>query len=396
MAYTLFIFLPVAICLIWLVIHCVLASKMETFTLIVLLSLSCAVYLFSDACHATQPKGSPLDTSSLIAALFAGPCIIPLIITYLQVLMHRRRRHSLDFMWIIFPTMLFTAGLLTYLLNFEERIGLAFDFIAGPALHSVLAIELVLLLIYCIKVLLVNKTLPGNIFSFIFKGKTISLAKLQMATIVPSLLVMVLRIILTDNLYTVETWVAIVSAAIIATSLFIFATNALFGSQSKLAWKDFQELVKYNQGAGEEKPETRHTGQLPAAEPAFQFAGQKLAIKDESLKGNSLMSQFLTMMTERKLFLQPKLTLDDVADELDSNKTYISRMVNKHYGFGFPELVNIMRVDYAQHYFVSHREAKQRVVARESGFLSASSFNTVFKKVTGMTPKIWLASAGLN
>ena len=92
------------------------------------------------------------------------------------------------------------------------------------------------------------------------------------------------------------------------------------------------------------------------------------------------------------MFLQPKLTLDDVAESLNTNKTYVSKMVNNTYNLGFPELINILRVDYAEQYIISHREARQEEIAQECGFLSASSFNTTFKKVTGMTPKVWIAS----
>ncbi|MBR0175433.1 MAG: helix-turn-helix domain-containing protein, partial [Bacteroidales bacterium] len=66
--------------------------------------------------------------------------------------------------------------------------------------------------------------------------------------------------------------------------------------------------------------------------------------------------------------------------------------VNNSYGQSFSELMNRMRVDYAKEYILSHRSARQSEIARNCGFLSASSFNTVFKKVTGTTPKIWLAS----
>ena len=97
-------------------------------------------------------------------------------------------------------------------------------------------------------------------------------------------------------------------------------------------------------------------------------------------------------MTERQLFLRPKLTLEEVADELHTNKTYVSKMVNNTYNLGFPEVINILRVDYAQQYIMAHRGAKQEEIAQNCGFLSASSFNTIFKKVTGVTPKVWIAS----
>ena len=55
-------------------------------------------------------------------------------------------------------------------------------------------------------------------------------------------------------------------------------------------------------------------------------------------------------------------------------------------------MITILRVDYAEQYILSHREARQDEIAEACGFLSASSFNTTFKKVTGMTPKVWIAS----
>ena len=55
-------------------------------------------------------------------------------------------------------------------------------------------------------------------------------------------------------------------------------------------------------------------------------------------------------------------------------------------------LLNILRIDYAEQYILNHPEAKQAEIAQACGFLSASSFNNMFKKVTGLTPKMWLAT----
>lgn len=421
MAYTLFIFLPVATCLFWVVVHSMLASRTETYPEFLFLCIVTGIYLFSDACHATSAKGSLLDTGSLIASLFAGPCIIPLIIMYMQKLLHRQHRGWMSMLWIIVPTMLFTGGILLYILNFEARIGKAFDFITGPALHGVLAVELIILLIYFIRTLSFNKILPGNVFSFLLKGKPISLVRLQMDIICIPLLVMVMRIILSDNLYTAEHGVAIASAAVITTSLFLFAINALLGVRSRVAWSDFRYLIRFNYNReGRFKAADRMLNELlnEADEETLkdildklrdhfvnndwqpgeidgevaQLAGQKLNITPNSWEDESLLANFQGLMMDKKLFLQPRITLDDVADELHSNKTYVSKMVNSTYKMGFPELINTLRVDYAEQYILMHREAKQSEVAKNSGFLSASAFNTIFKRVTGVTPRVWLAS----
>ena len=96
-------------------------------------------------------------------------------------------------------------------------------------------------------------------------------------------------------------------------------------------------------------------------------------------------------MQNERLFLKPGLTLGEVAGRLGTNKTYLSKMVNQTYKVGFPEMLNILRVDYAQHYIRKHADASQEEIAKACGFLSASSFNSTFKRITGFTPKVWTA-----
>ena len=67
-------------------------------------------------------------------------------------------------------------------------------------------------------------------------------------------------------------------------------------------------------------------------------------------------------------------------------------MVNSTYNISFPELVNTLRIDYAEDYIANHREARQEDIAKACGFPSASSFNNTFKRITGMPPRIWLAT----
>ena len=116
------------------------------------------------------------------------------------------------------------------------------------------------------------------------------------------------------------------------------------------------------------------------------------SIAADSYEEGSLMARFQHLMIDQQAYLQPRLTLDDVAEQLSSNKTYVSKLVNNNYNLGFPELINTLRINYAEQYIINHREARQDEIATACGFLSASSFNTIFKKVKGITPKVWIAS----
>ena len=42
-------------------------------------------------------------------------------------------------------------------------------------------------------------------------------------------------------------------------------------------------------------------------------------------------------------------------------------------------------------YIRAHTDANQEEIAKACGFLSASSFNSTFKRITGYTPKVWAA-----
>lgn len=101
-------------------------------------------------------------------------------------------------------------------------------------------------------------------------------------------------------------------------------------------------------------------------------------------------------MIEGQLFLQPSLTLEDVAKRMGTNKTYVSKMVNTTYKQSFPDLLNTLRIDYAEQYLLNHRDARQKDIAKACGFLSASAFNSMFKKITGLTPKMWLNAYSLQ
>lgn len=135
---------------------------------------------------------------------------------------------------------------------------------------------------------------------------------------------------------------------------------------------------------GQSEPQESH--------PEPEAEEQTHAILSEVTDDDSLLSRFQHLLVDEQLFLRPQLTLPEVADLLHTNKTYLSKLVNDHYKVSFPELINTLRIDYAEQYILNNREARQEEVARACGFLSASSFNNTFKKVAGMPPKQWVTN----
>lgn len=381
MLLVLYLFLPVITCLLWVLIHILIASKTDTFRVFIALFLACGFYIFAEACHALSEHGSTLYVVSTLIGMLAGPSIVPLLIRYLHRLMHNARSDSpLGAIWLIIPAALFSGGTILYILGFEaqatDKIHKMFHLITEDIYNVVLAAELIYLLIFVAIILRQKRLIPGTFFSFLFKGRRIGLSRLQLGVGMIPMAVMAVRIGFGDNLYSQSTTVAVISATLLFLSAFFFGFNALLGNHPIVSMKDFGSLNSFNYSSAK---------RIEAPERPIQS-------DQNPTEDDALSADFKRLMNDKKLFLQPNLTLEDVADILHSNKTYVSRMVNNSYGQSFSELMNRMRVDYAKEYILSHRSARQSEIARNCGFLSASSFNTVFKKVTGTTPKIWLAS----
>lgn len=416
---SLYFFTSVAACLFWVIIHMMIASRTDTFHLFIALFTACGLYIYSEACHVVLEPGSSMDTIATITGMLAGPSVIPLLITYLRRLMHSPRSHPITVMWVVIPAALFTAGTVLSLLNSKEADEL-FHTITVDIYNMILAIELVILLGFIVVMLRQRRLLIGTLLKF-FRGQKISLARLQMSVAMIPMGVMAARIGFGYNLYALDLWVQLTTATLLLFSALLFGMNALFGAKVNISWKDYRLLIRYNYGKNnkDEVVEAMLNDLLDEAEEEAlrriqEKIGENLHIEEwhaeakkdtptqlttniftavsDSWDENSLISRFQHLMMDEHLFLHPRLTLDDVAERLNSNKTYVSKLVNNTYNLGFPELINTLRIDYAEQYILSHREAKQEEIAQSCGFLSASSFNTTFKKVTGMTPKVWIAS----
>ena len=94
-------------------------------------------------------------------------------------------------------------------------------------------------------------------------------------------------------------------------------------------------------------------------------------------------------MEDQKQFLNSDLKLQDVADLLGTNRTYLTNNIKAATGQTFTQYVNTYRVEYAKELLSSHPDEKISAIWAESGFATESSFFRTFKAVTGTTPSEW-------
>lgn len=91
---------------------------------------------------------------------------------------------------------------------------------------------------------------------------------------------------------------------------------------------------------------------------------------------------------KEKPFLDGKLSLNDVAQYMDISVNHLSQVINEQLGMTFFDFVNSFRVDEVKER-LSSPDVKNFTllgIAYDSGFNSKSSFNSIFKKFTGLTP----------
>jgi len=98
--------------------------------------------------------------------------------------------------------------------------------------------------------------------------------------------------------------------------------------------------------------------------------------------------KLLALMTTEQPWLEPELTLTELAQRLRTNPGVLSKVINMGCGQNFNDFVNTYRVAEARRKLADPRFGHYSLVgvALESGFNSKSTFNRVFKKLLGQAP----------
>ena len=96
-------------------------------------------------------------------------------------------------------------------------------------------------------------------------------------------------------------------------------------------------------------------------------------------------------MMERRPFLVPFFTIQDLANAVYTNKAYLSKTINRFSGKNFRSYVNYYRIMYAMELFRNNMGLRIAELADLSGFRSETSFLRSFKLVMGEQPSVWCA-----
>ena len=103
-------------------------------------------------------------------------------------------------------------------------------------------------------------------------------------------------------------------------------------------------------------------------------------IDEEKTEAERLMfEEIKKMFEEKEIYRLSHLTLQDLAEEMNTNRTYLSGCINKYYGYSFRVLVCRYRIEAAKVLLLQTDLDIQEIID-EVGFNSRSSFYNAFRE----------------
>jgi len=137
---------------------------------------------------------------------------------------------------------------------------------------------------------------------------------------------------------------------------------------------DFPEPPSSADAAGDEVSE----GGTPGMEPE----------ENENAHLPAMYRQLLEIMESKKPFIDADLTIDRLSSIVNIPVYLLSRLINEQSGQNFFNFINRFRVEEVKQQLKDPRNRKTNLlsIALDCGFSSKTTFNTIFKKLTGTTP----------
>ena len=102
----------------------------------------------------------------------------------------------------------------------------------------------------------------------------------------------------------------------------------------------------------------------------------------------ALVDEIIDLLEVQQIYKSSNLDLKIFSERLKTPAYLVTRAINEGLGVNFYDLINRYRVEEVKALLKSHdcKRFTLLAVAFDAGFSSKTTFNTVFKKATGLTP----------
>ncbi len=112
-------------------------------------------------------------------------------------------------------------------------------------------------------------------------------------------------------------------------------------------------------------------------------------VSDEAAK--EILKKLTHELENKKCYLEPELNINTLAQQIGTNREYLSQIIHKTFEKNFNEFINYYRIQESIEILkkiISGELANwtMEIVAENSGFKTTSTFYPVFKSVTNLSP----------
>jgi AraC-like DNA-binding protein len=123
-------------------------------------------------------------------------------------------------------------------------------------------------------------------------------------------------------------------------------------------------------------------------EESIQVHPPDKSIAEKAKPNDELLQKLQSHLKTAKPYLNESLTLTELARQIGTTRNQLSFLINSAYGENFYTFVNKFRVEEVKQLITNPKNKNFTILslAFEAGFPSKSSFHTIFKKFTGITP----------
>jgi AraC-like DNA-binding protein len=108
-------------------------------------------------------------------------------------------------------------------------------------------------------------------------------------------------------------------------------------------------------------------------------------------KEDALTAALTALMATEKPYLNDNLSLADIAEQLHLSPRRFSHFMRRQFNCNFPEYINRLRVDEVKAMMANpfYKDTPVVDLGLQAGFNSRSSFNLMFKRITGEAPTVY-------
>jgi len=161
-------------------------------------------------------------------------------------------------------------------------------------------------------------------------------------------------------------------------SVIIFLKREKFKAEKKLVQKNIEQIDSF-------KPIFKKEDLVEDEDSKYITSKLTDEQKEE------IADQINNLFEVTKIYLNPDCSISLLEKELETNKTYISQVINEKFEHNFKTILKEYRIKEATILLIKPENKNLTIegISRMVGFKSKSAFNNAFKSITGVTPSFF-------